>query len=295
MLYIANVVTWKSTDGGRTFVGWRGAPGGDDYHRIWINPENPAIILIAADQGAIVTVNGGRTWSSWYNQPTAQFYHVSTDNAFPYRVCGGTAGERLGLRRPAGGTTGQVTFREWHPVGAEEYGYIAPDPLHPDIVYGGKVSRYDRSTGQVQDVSPEALGSGRYRFVRTMPLLFSPVDPHVLYLGANVVFRTVDGGATWTAISPDLTRRAIRTPAGARRVYPAGSGEGTAPGRGVYHRAVVPDRAGPVGGDRRWTHLDHARWWRALAECDTPGTDPLEQGVADGGLPLRHPGGVRRG
>src|SRR5439155_378091 len=88
-VFTASVVTWKSTDGGKTFVGFRGAPGGDDYHRIWINPLHPEIMLIASDQGAIVTVDGGESWSSWYNQPTAQFYHVSTDDAFPYRVCGG--------------------------------------------------------------------------------------------------------------------------------------------------------------------------------------------------------------
>ncbi|HSB55434.1 MAG TPA: glycosyl hydrolase, partial [Gemmatimonadales bacterium] len=128
IVYTASVVTWKSTDGGKSWTGIRGAPGGDDYHRIWINPLDPKIILIAADQGAIVTVNGGETWSSWYNQPTAQFYHVSADNAFPYRVCGGQqeSGSACVASR---GNDGQITGREWHPVGVEEYGYAAPDPL----------------------------------------------------------------------------------------------------------------------------------------------------------------------
>ena len=151
VLYIANVVTWKSTDGGKSFVGWRGAPGGDDYHRLWINPDDPRTILLAGDQGAIVTVNDGRTWSSWYNQPTAQFYHVATDNAFPYRVYGGQQ-ESGSAGVSSRGNDGEITFREWHPVGAEEYGYVAPDPLHPDIVYGGKIGRFDWRTGQVQDV-----------------------------------------------------------------------------------------------------------------------------------------------
>ena len=205
MVYTGSVVAWKSTDGGKTFTAFRGAPGGDDYHRIWINPENPKIILIAADQGVIITVNGGETWSSWYNQPTAQFYHVSTDRAFPYRVCGGQqeSGSACVASR---GDDGQITFREWHPVGVEEYGYVAPDPLDPDVVYGGKVTRYDRRTGQTQDVAPRPFRSADYRMLRTAPLLFSPVDPRVLYFGANRVWKTRDGGRHWTTISPDLTR-----------------------------------------------------------------------------------------
>ena len=211
VVYIANVVTWKSTDGGASFQGWRGAPGGDDYHRLWINPDDPDVILLAGDQGAIVTLNDGRSWSSWFNQPTAQFYHVSTDNAFPYRVYGGQqeSGSAVVWSR---GNDGEINFRDWHPVGAEEYGYVAPDPLNPNLVYGGKLSRYDWRTGQVQDVSPEAVRSGKYRWVRTMPVVFSPVDPHTLYLGSNVLFKTRDGGDHWQVISPDLTRAAGDTP-----------------------------------------------------------------------------------
>jgi photosystem II stability/assembly factor-like uncharacterized protein len=212
VLYVANVVTWKSTDGGRTFTAFRGAPGGDDYHRLWISPDDPNVILLAGDQGAVITVNGGATWSSWYNQPTAQFYHVSTDRAFPYRVYGGQQ-ESGSAGIVSRGNDGQITFREWRPVGAEEYGYVAPDPLHPDVVFGGKLSRYDWATGDVQDVSPEPVRSGRYRFVRTMPVIFSPVDPHVLYFAGNVVFKTLDGGRSWQVISPDLTRARPEVPA----------------------------------------------------------------------------------
>jgi photosystem II stability/assembly factor-like uncharacterized protein len=210
IVYIANVVTWKSTDGGATFTGWRGAPGGDDYHRLWINPDDPNIIVLAGDQGAIITENDGQTWSSWFNQPTAQFYHVSTDNAFPYRVYGGQQ-ESGSAGIWSRGNDGEINFRDWHPVGAEEYGYVAPDPLNPNLVYGGKLSRYDWRTGQVQDVSPEAVRSGKYRWVRTMPVVFSPVDPHTLYLGSNVLFKTRDGGDHWQVISPDLTRTASDT------------------------------------------------------------------------------------
>ncbi len=212
VIYVANTSTYRLSDAGQTFTAIKGAPGGDDYHTIWINPEHPEIILLASDQGATITVNGGTTWSSWYNQPTAQFYHVIADNRSPYWVYGGQ--QESGSAGVASRSDyGEITFREWHPVGVEEYGYVAPDPLNPNIIYGGKVTRFDRSNGQVQQVGPTVLGGiGKYRFVRTMPLLFSPVDPHVLYLGSNVLFKTVNGGRGWDIISPDLTRETYEIP-----------------------------------------------------------------------------------
>jgi photosystem II stability/assembly factor-like uncharacterized protein len=211
VVYVANTASYKSTDGGKTFTGFKGAPGGDDYHTIWINPENPDIILLAADQGATLTVNGGQTWSSWYNQPTAQLYHVSADNQFPYNLYSGQQ-ESGSVGIASRGNDGQISFREWHPVGADEYAYVAPDPLNPNIVYGGKVSRYDKTTGQVQNVAPEAIRSGKYRFIRTMPILFSPADPHVLLLASNVLFKTTTGGQNWEIISPDLSRESTEVP-----------------------------------------------------------------------------------
>jgi photosystem II stability/assembly factor-like uncharacterized protein len=212
VVYIANTSAYRSADGGRTFTCFKGAPGGDDYHTVWINPDDPQVILLASDQGAAVSVNGGRTWSSWYNQPTAQFYHVITDNQFPYWVYGGQQ-ESGSAAVASRGPDGQITFRDWHPVGVEEYGYVAPDPRNPNLIYGGKVTRFDRTTGQVQDVAPEALRSGKYRFLRTAPLLFSPADPRVLFLGANVLFKTTDGGQNWQVISPDLSREKPEVPA----------------------------------------------------------------------------------
>ncbi|MDB5123173.1 MAG: xghA [Mucilaginibacter sp.] len=213
IVYIANVVTWKSTDAGKSWKAFRGAPGGDDYHRLWFNPDHPEIILLCSDQGAEISVNGGETWSSWYNQPTAQFYHVSADNAFPYNVYGGQQ-ESGSVGIASRGNDGQITFREWHPVGAEEYGYVAADPLDPNIIYGGKISKFNKLTGQVQNISPETTRrGGTYRFIRTAPVLFSPVDPKCLYYAGNVLFKTTTGGNSWDIISPDLTRTTWDIPA----------------------------------------------------------------------------------
>jgi photosystem II stability/assembly factor-like uncharacterized protein len=211
VVYSANTSTYRSSDGGRTFTAIKGAPGGDDYHRIWINPDNPDIMIIAADQGATITVNGGQTWSSWYNQPTAQFYHVITDNRIPYWVYGGQQ-ESGSVGTMSRGDYGAITFREWNPVGAEEYGYIAPDPLDPNIIYGGKLTRFDQRSREVQSVAPEAVSSGKYRFLRTAPVIFSTVDPHVLYYAGNVLFKTINGGHSWDVISPDLTRQNYDVP-----------------------------------------------------------------------------------
>jgi photosystem II stability/assembly factor-like uncharacterized protein len=212
IVYSANTSTYRSVDGGKTYHAWKGAPGGDDYHTVWINPENPEIVLLASDQGATITVNGGRTWSSWYNQPTAQFYHVSTDDQFPYWVYGGQQ-ESGSVGTVSRGDNGAITFRDWRTVGAEEYGYVAADPLNPNIIYGGKLSRFDKTTGQAQNIAPEAVRSGKYRFLRTAPVIFSPVDPHVLYYAGNVLFKTTNGGASWDIISQDLTRERYDVPA----------------------------------------------------------------------------------
>src|SRR3984893_9588130 len=206
IVVMASTVSWKSTDGGRTWVAFRGAPGGDDYQRPWINPDNPDIIALASDQGAIVTVNGGHTWSSWYNQPTSQMYHVNADNAFPYRVCGGQQ-ESGSACVSSRGNDGMITFREWHPVGVEEYGYAVPDPLNADIIYGGKITRYNRKTGQVQNVAPTPVRPADFRTLRTAPIAFSTVDPHVMYFASNTLWKTTTGGQSWQKISPDLTRK----------------------------------------------------------------------------------------
>ena len=211
VVWSANTSTYRSSDGGKTFTAVKGAPGGDDYHTIWINPENPQIILLASDQGATISVNGGQTWSSWYNQPTAQFYHVSTDNRFPYWVYGGQQ-ESGSAAVASRGDDGSISFRDFHPVGAEEYGYIAADPLDPNIVYGGKLTRFDRRSLEAQNIAPEPVRTGNYRFLRTAPVIFSPIDPHVLFYAGQVLFKTVNGGTRWEVVSPDLTREAPDVP-----------------------------------------------------------------------------------
>ena len=208
VVYSTAIVTLRSRNGGKTWTSLRGSPGGDDYQNIWINPDDPNVIMLAADQGTIVSVNGGETWSSWYNQATAQLYHVQADNAFPYRVCSGQQ-ESGSVCIASRGNNGRITFRDWTTVGAIEYGYVAPDPLDPDIVYGAgrnQVSRYHRGTGQVENVTPIPVLGSAFRVDRTQPLIFSPVNPHRLYYAANKIFQTDDGGRSWRTISPDLGR-----------------------------------------------------------------------------------------
>ncbi len=211
-IFISNTSLYRSVDAGKTLTAIKGAPGGDDYHATWINPNHPDIMLLTVDQGAVVTVNGGKTWSSWYNQPTAQIYHVATDNQFPYWVYGSQQ-ESGSVGIASRSDYGAITFRDWHPIGIEEYGYVAPDPLHPDILYGGKFTKFDRRTGQIQDVSPWVIRTGKYRLNRSQPVIFSPADPHILYFGSNVLFKTTNGGHSWEEISPDLTREDPSYPA----------------------------------------------------------------------------------
>ncbi|HEV7890972.1 MAG TPA: hypothetical protein VGP08_10045 [Pyrinomonadaceae bacterium] len=264
VVYSANTASYRSVDGGKTFKAWKGAPGGDDYHTVWINPDNPSIILLATDQGATITVNGGRTWSSWYNQPTAQFYHVSTDNQFPYWVYGGQQ-ESGSVGTTSRGDNGAITFRDWRTVGAEEYGYVAADPLDPNIIYGGKLSRFDKRTGQTTQIAPEAVRTGKYRFLRTAPVLFSPVDPHVLYYAGNVLFKTTNGGNSWEVISPDLTRETYDVPPSIG-VYSKPE-MATMPRRGVIytvapsHKDVNTIWAGTDDGLIQVTRDGGKTWW----------------------------------
>jgi photosystem II stability/assembly factor-like uncharacterized protein len=205
VVYVAQTSLYRSTDGGKTFEAYVGAPSGDDFHVLWIDPKDSSRMILGVDQGAIISVNGGKTWSSWYNQPTGQFYHVSTDNQFPYRVYGaqqdsGTAGV---LSRS---DYGQIMAQDWYSIGGFEYAFIAPDPANPNFVYSGgwygSVGRFDKSTGQVATVFERGQ---KYRASQMPPVVFSPRDPRLLYLGMQCVLKTTDGGVSWQEISPDLT------------------------------------------------------------------------------------------
>jgi photosystem II stability/assembly factor-like uncharacterized protein len=215
VFYAPNVALYRSEDGGRTISIVRGAPGGDDYHQLWVDPKDSARMILATDQGTTISVDRGRTWSSWYNQPTAQLYHVITNSRFPYTVFGAQqdSGSAAVLSRT---DHGQITPRDWFPVDGSESGYIAPDPKDPNILYFsgtyGSVSRFDLRTSFSQDVTPWPMTSfgvdiaqRKYRDPWTPALVFSPVDKTSLYLGTQFVMKTSDGGLHWHTISPDLT------------------------------------------------------------------------------------------
>ena len=249
IVYSASIVCWKSTDGGKTWDGWRGAPGGDDYQNIWINPSDPDVILLGADQGAIVTVNGGKSWSSWYNQPTAQLYHVSADNSFPYRLYSGQQ-ESGSVGIKSRGDEGEITFRDWRPVAAEEYGYVVADPLDPDIIIGGKLTRFDRRTGQAQNILPVPVQTEDFRMIRTEPVVFSPPDPHLLFFAGNTLWQTRDRGDHWEKISPDLSRPNYDLPATIGKYKDDATKQ--AHRRGVIY-AVAPS---PLDANRIWCGTD---------------------------------------
>lgn len=265
VVYSTSLVMLRSKDGGKTWQSIRGAPGGDDYQNMWINPLDPKIMLLVADQGAVVTVNGGETWSSWYNQPTAQLYHAITTNSFPYKVCGGQQ-ESGSVCIKSRGNDGEITFRDWHPVGVIEYGYVAPDPNDADVVYGAgrnEVSKFHWSTGQTENVTPIPV-RGKYRTDRTEPLMFSPVNSHILYYATNVLFETRDGGHSWREISPDLTRKDPGVPSSvgdqAKLNPDAGKQRGAIYALGLSFHDVNTIWAGTDDG-QVWITRDEGRNW----------------------------------
>ena len=213
IVYVPNTSLYKSKDGGKTFVAFKGAPNGDDYHELWIDPDQPSRMVLSSDQGAIVTLNSGETWSSWYNQANGQFYHVITDKQFPYWI--------YGAQQDSGSAavSSQGKFRaiganDWRPLEAgDENGYLAPDPLHSGVIFGGFVDRQDFANEQIQTIPPTLAHVGDFRRTWTLPLVFSPNDGHVLYFSSQVLFRTADAGNSWQAISPDLTRPDAGVPA----------------------------------------------------------------------------------
>ena len=263
-VYLPNVGLYRSTDGGKTFTVVRGAPGGDDYHTLWVDPNNPERMVLGTDQGTTISVDGAKTWTTWYNQPTAQFYHVTTDNQFPYYVYGcqqdsGTAAV------PSRTNHGLISERDWFSVGGAESGYIAVDPKDSNIVYvnntGGQLTRFDKRTAQGQNITPWPAGGfgleisqRKYRNTWTSPLVFSPADPTALYFGTQYLMKTTDGGLRWREISPDLTGDARKTK-DEKFEGPPTVGNAVARGYGVVY-TIAPS---PLSAAQIWTGSDTGR------------------------------------
>ncbi len=212
-VYAPNVNFMRSRDGGKTFQSLRTPHG--DHHDLWIDPTDGNRMIVADDGGAQISFDGGENWSTLGNQPTAQFYRVSTDNSFPYRILGAQQ-DNTTVRIKSRGQSGAITENDWEPTAGAESGYVVADPLNPDIIYGGNyggyISRLDHKTGENRAVSPwpdNPMGAGadvqKYRFQWNFPIFFSPHNPKRLYTAGNVLFATENEGATWEQISPDLT------------------------------------------------------------------------------------------
>ncbi len=208
VVYAINTSSYKSTDGGKTFTGFKGAPGGDDPQQLWIDPTNGQRMLMGLDQGAVVTLDGGATWSSWYNQSTEQIYHISLDNTYPYYIYG-TQQDAGAIRTRIRGNLGAVTPLDWDPVSGWEWGTIVADPLDPNVVYasGSGIVKISYPSEQWINVSPAADPAAKLRTAFSQPIVFAPWNNHMLIAGFQQLMSTTDGGAHWTAISPDLSVR----------------------------------------------------------------------------------------
>lgn len=205
VVYVMQTCTYRSNDGGKTFFAFRGAPSGEDHHILWIAPDGSNRMILGTDQGAIISVNGGDTWTDWLNQPTGQLYHVTTDNTFPYHAYAAQQDSGT-IVVPNRSDYGQITYRDWFSTGGFESGYIAPDPLNPDLIYSigwfGTVFRLDRATGQIATVF---VPPANYQTVWETPLVYDPRDPHTLYYGSQYLLKTSNGAVTWEVISQDLS------------------------------------------------------------------------------------------
>jgi photosystem II stability/assembly factor-like uncharacterized protein len=260
VVYMPNVALYKSEDGGKTITIVRGAPGGDDYHQLWVDPKDSSHLIVGTDQGTTISVNRGLTWSSWYNQPTAQLYHVVTDNEFPYHVYGAQQ-DTGSVAVPNRTDHGNITGRDWFMVGGGESGWIAPDPSDSNILYAsgvyGSAVRFDRRTSFSQDITPwpmQSFGSEinqrKYRDPWTPVLVLSAAEKNALYFGTQYVMKTTDAGLHWQQISPDLT--GAEPAAGERLSGPATVQNAKPRGYGVVF-SIAPS---PLKADEIWAGSD---------------------------------------
>lgn len=274
IVYVGNTSLYRSTDGGKTFVPIKGAPGGDDYQGLWIAPEDPRRMIAASDQGAVVSVDGARTWSSWYNQPTAQLYHVNADYRFPYWVTGAQQ-DSGAVSVPSRTHLSVISFHDWRPTCAGgEAGYTAADPLHPEILFGGTVTKCNVLTGETRNVTPERDMPEPARHTWTVPLVFSAADSHALYYSNQFLYKTTDGGEHWVRISPDLTREDPGVPGNLDEATAADAPKETRRGV-IYTIAPSPVDAATVwvGTDDGLIHLtrDDGKTWQNVTP---PGLAP---------------------
>ncbi len=257
-VYVTGQSIRRSTDGGKTFGFFKGAPGGDDYHFLWIDPDDATHMIEGADQGAAVTVNGGASWSSWYNQPTGQLYHLAVDDRFPYRIYSGQQDNGT-VELWSRGPYGVIDERDWHPVGGDERDYMVPKPGAPDTVFGtglgGNTTRFDEVTRQSAEVSPWPVSTygayppdAKYRYTWITPMAFSPLPPHTMYMGAQVLFSSNDDGDHWRVISPDLSGKK----AGTTGCHDADLAKARDCGFGVIF-SIAPS---PVSGNVIWVGTD---------------------------------------
>jgi len=216
IVYTVSTAMYRSTDGGVTFQAFKGAPGGEDYHEAWISPDNGRHMVIGADQGASVTLDGGGTWSLWYTQPISQVYHVNTDSQYPYWIV--TSQQDTGaVMVKSRGMWGQLDFTDWSPVPSSEFGVITPDPREPHILYavgygpggggGSELVKINMSNGQWENVAPNfGADANKYRSNRDFQKKFDTAfDPSALYVAYQCLVVSRDGAHTWKAFSPDLT------------------------------------------------------------------------------------------
>ncbi len=274
ILYVPNTSIYRSIDAGKTWTPIKGAPGGDDYHQLWISPDDPNRMIAASDQGAIVTVDGAATWSTWYNQPTAQLYHVAADSRFPYWVTGAQQ-DSGAVGTPTRSLHAVISMHDWTGLCAGgESGYTAPDPLHPELLFGGTVTRCNVLTGAMQNVSPERGGQGPFRHAWTQPLVFSQADKHALYFSNQFLYKTTNGGESWTQISTDLTREDPGVPANLDEAAAADAPQDKRRGV-IYTIAPSPMRAsmiwiGTDDGTIQVTTDDGATWQNVTPTDLTP-------------------------
>ncbi len=285
VIYMPNIALYRSEDAGKTIQIVRGAPGGDDYHQLWVDPNNSSHLILATDQGTTVSQNRGQTWSSWFNQPTAQFYHVATDNEFPYHVYGAQQ-DTGSIAVPSRTDHGNITGRDWYMVGGGESGWIVPDPGDPNILYAsgvyGSVLRWDRRTSLSQDITPwpmpnfgSDINQRKYRDTWTPVLVGSPAEKNALYFGTQYVMKTTDGGLHWKEISPDLTGAVSGMPSG-KAAGPTTNDNAVQRGYGVVF-SIAPSPLKPneiwAGSDTGLLHLtrDGGASWE---DVTPPGLTP---------------------